>query len=125
MSKILLAEVNVSEGTNPQKIEKMTAALKGTAEIIVIDQNSDKDHNRTVYTYIGTPEAVLQATKKLTDAAIELINMAEQKGSHPRMGAVDVVPFVPVRNVSNEEALAIARAYGEYLGAKGVPVFYY
>ena len=64
MSKILLAEVNVSEGTNPQKIEKMTAALKGTAEIIVIDQNSDKDHNRTVYTYIGTPEAVLQATKK-------------------------------------------------------------
>ena len=101
MSKILLAEVNVSEGTNPQKIEKMTAALKGTAEIIVIDQNSDKDHNRTVYTYIGTPEAVLQATKKLTDAAIELINMAEQKGSHPRMGAVDVVPFVPVRNVSN------------------------
>ena len=125
MSKILLAEVNVSEGTNQQKIEKMTAALKGTADVIVIDQNSDKDHNRTVYTYIGTPEAVLQATKNLTDAAIELINMAEQKGSHPRMGAVDVVPFVPVRNVSNEEALAIARSYGEYLGAKGVPVFYY
>lgn len=125
MSKILLAEVNVSEGTDQQKIGKMTGALKGTSGVIVIDQNSDKDHNRTVYTYIGTPEAVLQATKNLTDAAIELINMAEQKGSHPRMGAVDVVPFVPVRNVSNEEALEIARSYGEYLGAKGVPVFYY
>ena len=125
MSKILLAEVNVSEGSDSSKIEKITKALTETVGVMVIDQNSDKDHNRTVYTYIGTPDAVLSGTKNLTDQAVELIDMSVHTGSHPRMGAVDVVPFVPVRNVSKDEALAIAKEYGKYLGGKGVPVYYY
>lgn len=125
MSKVLLAEVNISEGRDARIIDRVTKALKDGAEITVIDCNSDKDHNRTVYTYIGSPQAILQATKNLTETAIALIDMRNHSGSHPRMGAVDVVPFVPVRNVSKDEALEIARAYGRYLGGLGVPVFYY
>lgn len=125
MSGILLAEVNVSEGRDQAKIDQITAALKSVAEIKVIDQNSDGDHNRSVYTYTGPPEAVLEASKKLAAKAVELIDMAAHHGSHPRMGAVDVAPFVPVRNVSHEKAVEIARAFGVYLGSLGVPVFYY
>lgn len=125
MSEVLLAEVNVSEGRDQAKIDQITKALKEVADIKIIDQNSDKDHNRSVYTYIGPPEAVLEATKKLTSEALRLIDMTAHHGSHPRMGAVDVVPFIPVRNVSKEKAMEIARSFGQYLGSLGVPVFYY
>lgn len=125
MSKILLCELNVSEGTDLAKIECITAALKDTPGITVMDVDSDKDHNRTVYTWIGEPGDVLQGAMNVTAKAVELINMEIHSGSHPRMGAVDVVPFVPVRNVEKEEALSIARRYGSWLGSIGVPVYYY
>ena len=125
MSEVLLAEVNVSEGRDQAKLDRISGALKAVEEIKVIDQNSDKDHNRSVYTYIGPPEAVLEATKKLVGEAVKLIDMSAHQGSHPRMGAVDVVPFIPVRNVSKEKAMEVARAFGQYLGSLGVPVFYY
>lgn len=125
MKKILLCELNVSEGKNTEVIAPITSALEGTAGIKVIDTDSEPNHNRSVYTFIGDPECVLQAAKNLTDKAIELIDMTKHQGSHPRMGAVDVVPFVPIRGVEGEEALEIARAYGKYLGSKGVPVYYY
>ncbi len=125
MGKILLCELNVSEGTDQAKIEAITGALKGSPDIIIMDVDSDKDHNRSVYTWIGKPQAVLQAAKNITAKAVELIDMTNHQGSHPRMGAVDVVPFVPVRNVENEEALEIAHNYGAWLGSLGVPVYYY
>lgn len=125
MKKIVLCELNASEGTDATKIAAMTEALSSTPEVIVIEVNSDKDHNRSVYSFIGEPEAVLAGAKNLTAKAVELIDMAAQKGSHPRMGAVDVVPFIPIRNVTIEEALEIARQFGKFLGGLGVPVYYY
>lgn len=123
--KSLLAEVNISEGTNLDLVDQVKAALLETDDIRLIDLNSDKDHNRTVFTYNGEPEAVLEATKRLVKKAVELIDMREHTGSHPRMGAVDVVPFIPVKNVSKEEAVEIAKRFGKFLGDLGVPVYYY
>ncbi|MDR3332905.1 MAG: glutamate formimidoyltransferase [Synergistaceae bacterium] len=125
MAKIILCEINISDGRNPDVLGKVESALRGSAGARVIDIDSEPNHNRSVYTFIGDPASVLQAAKNITDKAIEMIDMTTHRGSHPRMGAVDVVPFVPIRDVSQEEALEIARAYGKYLGAKGVPVYYY
>jgi glutamate formiminotransferase len=120
MRKVLLCELNISEGTDSEKIGAITAALEDVSGLVVLDINSNSDHNRTVYTFMGAPEDVLEGAKRVTDAALARIDMTVHKGSHPRMGAVDVVPFVPIRNVSEAEALGIARAYGAFLGGRGV-----
>lgn len=123
--KVLMAEVNVSEGRDLEKIRQMEDALMTDAVLRLIEINTDGDHNRTVFTYSGEPEAVLAGTKRLALKAVELIDMTTHSGAHPRMGAVDVVPFIPAREVSQEEALGVAKAFGEYLGGLGVPVYYY
>lgn len=125
MSKVLMAEVNISEGTDLALVDQVKAALLSVAGIEVIDVDSNADHNRTVFTYKGDPELVLEATKRLAQKAVELIDMSRHHGSHPRMGAVDVVPFIPVKEITLEEAVAIAKRFGEYLGSLGVPVYYY
>lgn len=123
--KVLMAEVNISEGTNQELIEKVKKALMDVGNIELIDLNSDADHNRTVFTYKGEPKEVLEGTKRLSAKAIELIDMTKHKGSHPRMGAVDVVPFIPVKNVEIKEAIEVAKEFGQFLGSIGVPVYYY
>lgn len=123
--KSLLAEVNISEGRDLEKIKEIRDALMKEGDLILVDLNSDGDHNRSVFTYKGEPEAVLEGTKRLAKAAVELIDMTKHTGSHPRMGAVDVVPFIPDRNVTVEEAVEISKRFGEYLGSLGVPVYYY
>ena len=123
--KVLLAEVNISEGTNLDNINLVKEELMKVGDLELIDLNSDKDHNRTVFTYKGEPQAVLEGTKRLAKKALELIDMTTQKGSHPRIGAIDVVPFIPVKNVTSEEAVAIAKEFGKYLGSLGVPVYFY
>lgn len=123
--KKLLAEVNISEGKDQKLIDNVRRALLAQGTLALIDENSDADHNRTVFTYTGSPEEVLAGTKRLAAKAIELIDMSTHHGSHPRMGAVDVVPFIPVTDVSVEEACDIAREFGRFLGELGVPVFYY
>jgi|ADurb_Gel_03_Slu_FD_contig_61_909009_length_2050_multi_2_in_0_out_0_2 glutamate formiminotransferase len=123
--KILLCELNVSEGRDEAKIKRITDALTSTPNITIMDIDSDADHNRSVFTWIGEPEDVLSGAMNITKKAVEEIDMTGHHGSHPRQGAVDVVPFVPVRNVEQEEALEIARRYGKFLGGLGVPVYYY
>ncbi len=123
--KILLCELNVSEGRDEAKIKRITESLTATPNITIMDIDSDADHNRSVYTWIGEPEDVLAGAMNITAQAVEEIDMAMHHGSHPRQGAVDVVPFVPVRNVEKEEALDIALRYGKFLGGLGVPVYYY
>lgn len=123
--KKLLCEVNISEGRDLNVIAQVKRALLENERIDLIDLNTDSDHHRTVFTYIGEPESVLEATKRLVDMALALIDMTKHKGSHPRIGAVDVVPFVPVKNVTIEEAIDIARNFGKYVGSKGIPVYYY
>jgi len=122
--KRLLAEVNISEGRDQELINQVRAALARN-EVEIIDVDSEPNHNRTVFTYIGAPEAVLQGTKDLAAKAIELIDMRKHTGSHPRMGAVDVVPFIPVKDMTTEETIEISREFGRYLGSLGVPVYYY
>lgn len=123
--KVLLAEVNISEGTNLDNINLIKEELMKAGDLELMELNKDKDHNRSVFTYKGSPKAVLEGTKRLSKKALELIDMRNHKGSHPRMGAIDVVPFIPVRNVSMEEAVQIAREYGKFLASLGVPVYYY
>ncbi|MDO5689936.1 MAG: glutamate formimidoyltransferase [Tissierellia bacterium] len=123
--KVLMAEVNFSEGTNLEIVEQIRSEMVSVEGIDVLDVNTDKDHNRTVFTYKGSPEDVLEATKRLSKKAVELIDMTKHQGSHPRMGAVDVVPFIPVKDVTTEEAVAIAKEYGKFMGELGVPIYYY
>lgn len=123
--KVLMAEVNISEGTNMELIQKVKSALMEGSNVELIDLNSDSDHNRTVFTYKGEPSEVLEGTKRLASKAIELIDMTTHTGSHPRMGAVDVVPFIPVKDVEISEAIDIAKEFGQFLGSIGVPVYYY
>ncbi|MBS6534684.1 glutamate formimidoyltransferase [Peptoniphilus harei] len=125
MDKILMAEVNISEGTNADVINQVKEAFLSVDGIEVVDIDSDKDHNRTVFTYKGSPENVLESTKRLAKKAVELIDMTKHKGSHPRMGAVDVVPFIPVREMTTEDCVEIAKEFGKYLGSLGVPVYFY
>ncbi len=123
--KVLLAEVNISEGTDQSKITQVKEALLAEKNVELIDLNSDANHNRTVFTFRGEPQAVLEGAKRLAQKAVELIDMMTHQGSHPRMGAVDVVPFIPVKNVEIDEAVAIAKEFGRFLGGLGVPVYYY
>jgi glutamate formiminotransferase len=123
--KILMCIPNISEGKNPEIVERVVDELRGTEGVKILDYSSDPDHNRSVLTYLGEPEPVLEATKAMAAKAIELIDMTRHQGAHPRIGAVDVVPFVPMRGIETEEAVDIARQFGRFLGEQGVPVYYY
>ncbi len=123
--KVLMCVPNISEGKDLKLIDKIADAVRKTEKIKLLEASSDRDHNRSVFSYLGEPAPVLEATKKLTEIALEGIDMSGHKGDHPRMGAVDVVPFIPIRNISGEEALQVAYEFGDYLGGKGVPVYFY
>ncbi len=125
MSRILLCEPNISEGRDLARVERIVAPVRNTPGVRVIDLDSDADHNRTVLTFLGAPEAVLRAANAMAEVAVELIDMTAHTGSHPRMGAIDVAAFVPIRNVTSDEAVAISRQFGEHLCSLGVPVYYY
>ena len=116
---------NISEGRDQMVIRPIVMAVAATADVNLLDWSADPDHNRLVLTYVGEPEAVMTATQKLCREAFARIDMQKHKGAHPRLGAVDVIPFVPLRGVSNEEAVALARQLGEWIGEQGVPVYYY
>jgi glutamate formiminotransferase len=124
MKQVLLAEPNVSEGRDLGAVDKILEPVR-RAGVRILDTSSDADHNRSVFTYLGEPEAVLEATQAMAAEALALIDMTCHQGSHPRMGAVDVVPFVPVRGIEMEEAVEVARRFGRFLGGLGVPVYYY
>lgn len=123
--RTLMAEVNFSEGRDSGLIKQVEAAMRSGAPVELMEISSDSDHNRTVFTYKGDPQNVLDATKRLAAKAIELIDMTKHTGAHPRIGAVDVVPFIPVKGVSIEEALEVCRDFGHFMGSLGVPTYYY
>lgn len=123
--KCLMAEVNFSEGKDQSLIGQVRDAMLDGEPIELMEISSDADHNRTVFTFKGEPRAVLEATKRLSAKAVELIDMAKHTGAHPRIGAVDVVPFIPVKDVTIDEALEICREYGKFMGQLGVSVYYY
>ena len=123
--KLIECVPNVSEGRDATALERIVASVTNTPGVELLDWSADPDHNRAVLTYVGEPEAVLAATQALCLTCFEVIDMRTHQGAHPRMGAVDVIPFVPLRNVSTEEAVEVARRLGEWIGEQGVPVYYY
>jgi glutamate formiminotransferase len=123
--RLLECVPNISEGRNQDKIVSMADEIKKHTGVKLLDTSSDRDHHRSVFTFIGEPEAIKEAAFSVTMKAIDLIDMREHKGSHPRLGAVDVVPFVPVQGVEMEEAVQIAHEFGKGLGKRGIPVFFY
>jgi glutamate formiminotransferase len=123
--RLLECVPNISEGKDPQKIALIAEEVRRVKGVKLLDVSSDKDHNRSVFTFIGEPKAVRDGAFSLALKTVDLIDMREHHGAHPRLGAVDVVPFVPIQGVEMEEAIQIAREFGKALGKKGVPVFYY
>ncbi len=124
--KALMCVPNISEGTDLSVVEKVVDAVRSAPGVMLLDYSSNSDHNRSVITYIGQPKPVIAATRKLTETALGLIDMTCHKGSHPRQGAVDVVPFIPIRGITEEASIAIARDFGRYVGdTLGVPVYFY
>jgi glutamate formiminotransferase len=125
MKKVLLCEPNISEGIDLALVTEVLDQVRQFEEIKILDFSSDADHNRSVFTYLGEPRGVLEATKAMSRKAFERIDMRTHHGSHPRMGAVDVAPFIPVRGMTVAEAVEIAREFGRFVGGLGVPVYYY
>ncbi len=124
--KIVECVPNVSEGRNQETIHAIAAALRRVPEIRVLDVEFDPDHNRSVFTFAGTPEGVKEAVFALFQEALPRIDLRSHKGEHPRMGAVDVVPFVPVRGVTMEDCIALSREVGQGIWERfRVPVYLY
>lgn len=125
MAGVLMCEANVSEGRRTEVVAELVEAVRGTPGVKVADFSSDPDHHRSVLTFLGPPEAVLEAAQAMAEIALERIDMREHAGEHPRMGALDVVPFIPLRELEPGDAVEIARRFGRFLGERGVPVYYY
>jgi glutamate formiminotransferase len=116
---------NISEGRDLDSVERIVEAVRESPGVTLLDYSSDADHNRSVVTYLGEPQRVVEATLALCERAYELIDMRRHNGGHPRMGAVDVIPFLPLGELTTEEAVSYAHALGEAIGAMGVPVYFY
>lgn len=126
MDKIIECIPNFSEGRDLAKVEKIVDCFRGKQGVKLLDYTSDADHNRSVVTVIGEPEPLRDAMVEAIGKSIELIDMTKHEGQHPRMGCVDVVPFVPIRNVTIEEADAVAKETAKIAAEKfGQPFFLY
>jgi len=124
--KVLECVPNFSEGRDESKVLQIVEEVRKTSGVKLLDYFSDQDHNRTVVTFLGDPAAVKEAALRSCFKALELIDMRTHKGGHPRIGAVDVVPFVPIRGMEMSEAAHIAREMGRELGEAGqVPIYFY
>ncbi len=117
---------NFSEGRRPEVIEAIVDVVRQTPGVAVLDYSSDADHNRSVLTFAGTPDAVEAAAFEAIKKAAELIDMTMHEGEHPRIGATDVVPFVPIRGVTMADCVSIAQRVGERVGDElSIPVYLY
>ncbi|MDD2513419.1 MAG: glutamate formimidoyltransferase [Proteiniphilum sp.] len=126
MNKIMECVPNFSEGRDKAKIEKIADAFRGKEGVKLLDYSSDADHNRSVITVVGEPEPLKEAVIDAIGRAVEWIDLTQHKGQHPRMGAVDVVPFIPIKNVTMEEAIACSKEVAEVAAEKyQLPVFLY
>ncbi len=126
MPKIVQCVPNFSEGRDNAKIEKIIDAFRGKEGVKLLDYSSDKDHNRTVVTLVGEPQAVKQAVVAAVGLAKAEIDMTQHEGQHPRMGAVDVVPFIPIKEMTIDECVTLAKETAAEMNAQhDVPVFLY
>ncbi|PWH20251.1 MAG: glutamate formimidoyltransferase [Anaerolineae bacterium] len=117
---------NFSEARRPRVVEAIMEAVQSVPGVILLDRHSDLDHNRTVLTFVGEPQPVAEAAFRAIAKAAELIDLNQHRGEHPRIGATDVVPFVPIRGVTMQECAELARQLGKRVGEElGIPVYLY
>ncbi|MEA3239640.1 MAG: glutamate formimidoyltransferase [Candidatus Bipolaricaulota bacterium] len=123
--KLIECVPNISEGRRREVAESIASAASGSGRKM-IDLSMDPDHNRSVITIVGQPEGLLEGVLALTKKASELIDLRKHRGEHPRMGAVDVIPFIPVRGVTMDDCISLSRRVGERIAAElHIPVYLY
>ena len=126
MNRIMECVPNFSEGRDLQKIDQIVAPFRGKQGVKLLDYSNDEDHNRLVVTVVGEPEALRDAVLEAFGVAVKLIDLNHHQGQHPRMGAVDVVPFIPIRGVTMDDAIALSKEVGQAVAERyNVPVFLY
>lgn len=126
MDKIIECVPNFSEGRDAKKITSIVSEIEKVKGVKLLNVESDADYNRTVVTFAGKPESVKEAAFHAIGMAAEVIDMSRHEGAHPRIGATDVCPFVPVANVTMDECVQIARTLGNEVGERlGIPVYLY
>lgn len=126
MAQIVECIPNISEGRNPQVIEAVVDRVRQTPGVTLLGYSSDTSHNRTVISFLGSPQGVLEAAVALAKEAVARIDLNHHQGEHPRMGAVDVIPFVPVKEISVDECVELSRKAGQRIWEEaGLPVFLY
>ena len=124
--KMVECIANYSEARRPEVVEQIAAAIRSAPGVTILDRHSDHDHNRTVITFVGPPAAVEEAAFQSIKKAGELINLDQHTGEHPRVGAADVVPFVPISGVTMQACVEMAQRVGRRVGEElGVPVYLY
>lgn len=117
---------NFSEGRDPEIVARLVEAVESVADALVLGTHVDPDHNRSVVTFVATPEAVVEACVRVVARAAESIDLRRHAGQHPRMGACDVFPFVPVRGISIAACVTLAHAAGRRIASElGIPVYFY
>lgn len=125
-NRIMECVPNFSEGRDLEKIDKIVSPFRARQGVKLLDYSNDEDHNRLVVTVVGEPEPLQEAVIEAIGIAVSLIDLTKHKGQHPRMGAADVVPFIPIKGCTMEEAVEVSRRVGEAVAARyDLPVFLY
>jgi glutamate formiminotransferase / 5-formyltetrahydrofolate cyclo-ligase len=126
MRTIIECVPNISEGRDSAAIDAIAGAVRATAGVRLLNVSSDTAHNRSVLTFVGDAGSLKAAVLALFEAAVARIDLRQHRGEHPRMGAVDVVPFIPIRGASTDDCVALAREAGAGIAERfGIPVFLY
>ena len=125
-TKIMECVPNFSEGRDLQKIDEIVSPFRAKTGVKLLDYSNDEDHNRLVVTVVGEPDALKEAVIEAIGIAVELIDLNHHQGQHPRMGAVDVVPFIPIKGCTMEDAIAVSKEVGQRVASQyNLPVFLY
>lgn len=126
MNRIVECVPNFSEGRDLKKVEQIVEVFRGKENVKLLDYSTDKDHNRMVVTVVGEPDALKAAVIEAIGIAVKIIDLTKHEGQHPRMGAVDVVPFIPIKDVTMDEAIALSKEVAQAVWEKyQMPVFLY
>ena len=126
MAQIIESIPNISEGRDKQVIQACVDQIRTTPGCTLLNYSSDPNHNRTVISYIGDAKGVEEASVKLAKKAVELIDLTKHTGEHPRMGCVDVMPFVPIKDATNDDCIRLSVTVGQRIADEaGLPVFLY
>jgi glutamate formiminotransferase len=126
MRQLIECVPNFSEGRDPAKVDAIVQAILAAPEVVLLDRESDVDHNRSVLTFVGPPAAVADAAFRGVEKAVELIDLTRHTGAHPRIGACDVLPFIPIEGVTVEECVRLAERVGQQIWDRlHVPVYLY